>query len=189
MLPTFLTFREDAEEDVVPALVRCMEPTVDQPDAPHRSALSMAVLEATRAGKLRHEGRQEQGVVVLCRDLNGLVVLVLAHLNVAAHVDHQGVYGQVSSPASSSTASLPCLPRSTASVCPPRDVTGVAHLIFRFFFIVICSYFCLLFCFCMFFGVVYFWFQFFVSFASPGFILKGFSLFFMCLSLPVFVIC
>lgn len=66
-----------------------MEAAVDQPDAPHAAALSMAVFEATSAGELSHEGRQQQCVVVLGGDLDGLVVLVLAHLNVAAHVDHR----------------------------------------------------------------------------------------------------
>lgn len=83
------TLRKDAEKDVVPSLVRRVQAAVHQPDAPHAAALGMTVLEAAGAGELRHEGREQQCVVILRGDLNGLVVLVLAHLNVAAHVDHR----------------------------------------------------------------------------------------------------
>lgn len=83
------TLWKHAEEYVVPALVRRVQAAVHQPDAPHATALGMTVLEAAGAGELRHEGREQQRVVILRGDLNGLVVLVLAHLDVAAHVDHR----------------------------------------------------------------------------------------------------
>ncbi|MPC35016.1 hypothetical protein E2C01_028422 [Portunus trituberculatus] len=80
----------------------------------------MAVLEAARTGELRHEGRQKQGIVVLGGDLNGLVVLILAHLDGVYGRDIQGGVFCVSS-----AARLHCVASPRSTRCPPRDVTSV----------------------------------------------------------------
>lgn len=85
-----LTFGEHADEDVVPSFVGSVEAAIDEPDATQTAAVGVSVLQAASAGELRHQSRQQKGAVLLRGDLDGLVILFFANLDVATHLDHAG---------------------------------------------------------------------------------------------------
>lgn len=87
MGPLTTTFRQDRYIDVrAPARVgRLVEPALAQPDAPPRPGVRVAELEPAGAGELGREGREEEGPVLLGRELDGLVAFLLGDRDVAAH--------------------------------------------------------------------------------------------------------
>ncbi len=83
------TFWQHRHVDVraPPALrVGRVQPALRQPHAAPRAAIRVAELESARARELRGQRREQQGAIILRRQLDRLLPLLLRHCDVAAHL-------------------------------------------------------------------------------------------------------
>lgn len=76
----------DHVDQVSPAGLGRVQDALHQPHAPHALRHRVAVAQPTGPGELRRDGGEQHGAVILRRDLDGLVVLVLRHPDILRHL-------------------------------------------------------------------------------------------------------